>query len=162
MTLPAPVFSTVPAVRAELHRLMAQDVFTLTDDPDVYYSDPGRHIHDRFVALVVRGEDPVERAVRRMPLDLHAAVDEDYALDVVFWTLVKNRNDEDAQRQALEDVFASAQRLDRHLRTDQAAWTLGGLVTWCVLTRMTPEDYALTEGRAFQLTVRLEIKAARI
>lgn len=161
MTVPSPALTTVPSVRAALVTRLSTLVFTEGDAaPVVSYGDPGRDIADRFVA-VASAEDH-ERSIRRLPHDLHSSVDEDYVMQVVLWSLVRNRNDGDAQRQAVEDVYGWAQRIDLHLRGGQEAWTLGGLVTWCVVKSLEAEDFTLAEGRASQITVRLEVKAARI
>lgn len=154
-------FSVVPAVRADLVGRFTR-YLSLAGDPDVLYGDPGRHIPDRFVAVGPPIGD-TEREIRRLPHDQASSVDETFTLQIIVWSLVRNRFEPDAQQQAVEDAYAVAERLDQGMRASQAEWTLDGLVTWALLGEAsTVDDYTLTEGRAAQLLLSLRVKAARI
>lgn len=152
--------STYPAVRAAL---VARFEATLNGetDPPVTYGDPGRQVPPRYVA-VASTTGPVTHAIKRLPHDATTSVDEDYGLEVVFWSLVKNQNTPQAGQQAAEDVWEIARRLDESLRASIDAYTLGGLVTWAYFSEFVPDDFTLSEGRASQIVATVTVKAARI
>lgn len=162
----ATVFSTYPAVRDALVARIPGFLVDAPVDADhpqwkVTYGDPGKSIPERYVAVGTPAE-PIEHSIKRLPHDLDSSVDEDYTIEVVIWRLVRSRNDPDAQRIAVLDVHDLAKRIDTGLRTSQAAWTLDDLVTHCYVARLTPDDFTLSEGRASQLVLGIDVRASRI